>query len=1165
MRIQAILRLGERARTLARRIRRAAVFLLVLAVLATSVIVAKNALVREIGSQVHKKFAYDRLRVSYFPPALVIENFRSLGPAPLLRARRIRIEIPYLSLLRNRRILSVVIQSPEIRVRPSPAAAGTPRRKARPPLSLLELPFIVSRGVVEDGVFVYEGQGVTIEARGLRALVTQSGEAYAVRATAESSRYTKPQHGPIPLGALTVILNGRGEDATVSRLSFEGPGLSVTATGRVRTILDPAFEMDARFDVGADILDDLLRMPFGWGGRINGEARVERRDRRLAITTSVASDTLAVNEVPMGRIRGRFELAPETGGRLELGLSKPDRPAESLILTFAGGRVEGRAAPMIVDPVFRDISIPWPVRSAAWGTFTLAHKQLSVEAEFRDDALERRNGIYAFRGAVKVGVDFPGHIVTVETPGLESDFGRLEATARIDLKGDLDARIRGPIADVRETREFVQAMLDQTFGFGEVRGRGYADAHLTGRSASPALDLRATLAPGGFGLFDAASVEAGLTFAGNVFEGRFDIDDPELMGQVEVRAAAGDLAVDVGKSEGELARILPALEIPVSLSGRVAGDFRMTWKNGGDQEFEGTFTSPEVKFFGQTGSNVSGRLAWKAGRLSFPELAMDFDGGRLEGRFLIAPSAGDFDFDLRGEELDFSRIVPSASGQLSLSLAGRGVFGRDRLSGLFDVKDMLLAPIDRTEARGELAVGVAGGRISLGLKGGLVPGDNPFDGVFEFPVSGEPWSGTVTGRVTDLDLVVPWDGAQGRIDYAARIVSTPAGAGLAVSLDVDAPVMPLPGFPYAVTSFVSPMAYADGVLTIKSFAGRLGGGTLTGSGTVGLGQEGIAAMDLRLEGKDMVLSPMERMRAQVDGSLRLLKGPRRFVTEGELLFNRLTWRREIYEGFSFSSQTPAETPGPSFFDGMTLNIRLRGDENAAIENSLGRFGARFNLTVVGDFDEPALLGDIDLLNGDFYFQDRSFRVIHGRLGFADPVNAEPFLDFRGETYVKDYRVTLNMSGPVSRLKPEFSSSPPLPPEEILSLLALGDSFRRMYYSYSGDRSTALNTASLLTYQIADLAKRRTGGLFSLDRFRIDPYVPESGPGGIGARITVGKKISNNLLVLYSTILANSSVRSMIDESPIFRMEWDISRRFSLVGGRDDRGRLGFDVKFRRRF
>ena len=373
---------------------------------------------------------------------------------------------------------------------------------------------------------------------------------------------------------------------------------------------------------------------------------------------------------------------------------------------------------------------------------------------------------------------------------------------------------------------------------------------------------------------------------------------------------------------------------------------------------------------------------------------------------------------------------------------------------------------------------------------------------------------------------MPWDGAQGRVDYTANIPETEKETRVAVALNVAAPVMPLPGFAYAVTDFTSAMSYSDGELTVTSIGGKLGGGGLAGSGKVGIGEGGVASMDLRLEGRDMVLSPMERMRAQADATLRILKDAKRFVTEGEILFKQLTWRREIYEAFGFSSQSEAAPSGPSFFDGMSLNIRLRADENAVIENALGRFAARFNLTATGALAEPVLLGDIDIVSGDFYFQDRTFRVLHGRLSFTDPVNTEPYLDFRGETYVKDFRVTLSMSGPVSRLKPEFASSPPLPPEEILSLLALGESFRRMYYSYAGDRSTALNTASLLTYQIADLAKKRTGGPALPGPLPDRPLYPgqrpraASPPGSRSAR-----SCPKNLLVLYSTILANSSVRA----------------------------------------
>jgi len=1164
VRLHTVVRIREQARALARKVRRAAVLLLVLTVLVVVLVVGKSFLLREVGAGIHKSFAYDSLKLSYFPPALVLENVRSLAEPPALLARRVRIEIPYMSILRNRKVLSVVLDSPEIHIRRP--AAGAPRRKSRTPLSILELPFVIESGRVENGSVFLETGSTTLEARGVRALVTQSGADFSIQATAETSGFMAPHQDPTSIGALDVVLTGTGEDVTVTRLGVNGPGLALTAGGRVRNLFDPTIELDARFDLETDILDDVLRMPFGWAGRMAGEGRLERKDRQLSFATSVSSDTLAINGVAMGAVRGRFEFTPEHGGRLELDLQKPGRQAETLNLAFLPGRVEGQVAPAFLEPVFKEIKIPWPVRSPAWGSFSLVHGKLSADAEFRDPALERQGDSFAFRGGIKVGVDFPSHIVTVETPGLESDFGTLQATARIDLVGAIDARIQGQVSDVKETREFVALVLSQKFGFGEIRGQGYADVRLSGRSASPDVAIKATLSPGGFDLFDAKFVVADAVLAGEVFEGRFDVDDPDLKGQVNVKTSDGDLEIEVKNGEGELSRVLPTLGIPVALSGRAAGDFRMVQKAGGVQEFSGTFTGPEIKGYGQTASRVSGQLAWKDGVISFPELAMDFYGGRLEGRLLIGTVNGEFDVDARGEELDFAHVVPSASGRLSLSLAGRGVFGRDRLPGLFTIKDLMLSPLNKTEARGEIQIGAAGGAISLGLTGGLVPGDNPFDGAFDFPLTGGLWKGGLKGRITDLDLIVPWKGAQGRVDYAADIQETPAATRVAVTLSVAAPVMPLPGFAYAVADFTSAMSYLDDVLTVNSIGGKLGDGPLSGSGKVVIGEGGIASMDLTLEGRDMVLSPMERMRAQADATLRILKDAKRFVTEGEILFKRLDWRREIYEAFDFSSQTGTETAsGPSFFDGMSLNIRLRADENAVVENSLGRFNVRFNLTATGAFDEPVLLGDLDLVSGDFYFQDRSFRVIHGRLSFTDPVNTEPYLDFRGETYVKDFRVTLSMNGPASRLKPEFTSSPPLPPEEILSLLALGESFRRMYYSYSGDRSTALNTASLLTYQIADLAKKRTGGLFSLDRFRIDPYVPEGAPGGIAARITVGKKVSKNLLFLYSTILANSSVRAEIDEVPIFRMEWDISRRFSLVGGRDDRGRLGFDVKFRKRF
>ncbi|NTV81984.1 MAG: hypothetical protein HGA24_11260, partial [Candidatus Aminicenantes bacterium] len=127
MRFHPILRIREHIRTLVRKVKKTAVVVFVLAVLAVILVVGKNALLNEVRKGIRKTYAYDRLTIAYFPPALVIENLRSLTDPPAIRVRRVRIEVPYLSLLRNRKSLSVLLDAPEIRVaRP---AAPVPRTK----------------------------------------------------------------------------------------------------------------------------------------------------------------------------------------------------------------------------------------------------------------------------------------------------------------------------------------------------------------------------------------------------------------------------------------------------------------------------------------------------------------------------------------------------------------------------------------------------------------------------------------------------------------------------------------------------------------------------------------------------------------------------------------------------------------------------------------------------------------------------------------------------------------------------------------------------------------------------------------------------------------------------------------------------------------------------
>jgi translocation and assembly module TamB len=215
---------------------------------------------------------------------------------------------------------------------------------------------------------------------------------------------------------------------------------------------------------------------------------------------------------------------------------------------------------------------------------------------------------------------------------------------------------------------------------------------------------------------------------------------------------------------------------------------------------------------------------------------------------------------------------------------------------------------------------------------------------------------------------------------------------------------------------------------------------------------------------------------------------------------------------------------------------------------------RFDFTISGNVYAPVILGDIEIIEGNVFFQDRKFRILRGLLSFFNPSTIEPYLSFEGETYVKNYRVNFTLSGFLDKLNPELTSSPPLPPEDVLALLALGEAFKR---TPSYDTTTQLSTASLLSIQLSEQAEKGAEKYFSLDRFRITPFVLGSS-AEMTARLTIGKKIARDFSILYSTNLTTQ-------REEITRLEWELSSDFTVVGTRNEEGRFSLDVKIHKRF
>ncbi len=99
--------------------------------------------------------------------------------------------------------------------------------------------------------------------------------------------------------------------------------------------------------------------------------------------------------------------------------------------------------------------------------------------------------------------------------------------------------------------------------------------------------------------------------------------------------------------------------------------------------------------------------------------------------------------------------------------------------------------------------------------------------------------------------------------------------------------------------------------------------------------------------------------------------------------------------------------------------------------------------------------------------------------------------------------------------------------------------------------------TLLSELLTERIEEQTGRLFGINRFQIDPLLVGRG-GDPTARLTVGRRITKDLSVTFSTNLATA-------EEQIILIEYRLRNNLSIIGVRDQRGNFGFDVRVTKRF
>jgi translocation and assembly module TamB len=227
--------------------------------------------------------------------------------------------------------------------------------------------------------------------------------------------------------------------------------------------------------------------------------------------------------------------------------------------------------------------------------------------------------------------------------------------------------------------------------------------------------------------------------------------------------------------------------------------------------------------------------------------------------------------------------------------------------------------------------------------------------------------------------------------------------------------------------------------------------------------------------------------------------------------------------------------------------------------------AEANLRVRGTWEHPIILGHIHILSGDMTFHGDRYKVTRGDLNFANPFRLDPVLNVEATTTIQQYEITLNFNGPASKLTLSYRSDPPLPANDIITLLALGQTSSESSIRGGGTGATQ-SASSGATAILSEAVSSQVGGrlerLFGITRFRVDPGLAEVGSTtsstNAAARVTVEQQVTRNLTITYVSNVGST-------QQQVIQVEYNINRNMSIVALRDYNGTFGIDIKIKKHF
>jgi hypothetical protein len=560
---------------------------------------------------------------------------------------------------------------------------------------------------------------------------------------------------------------------------------------------------------------------------------------------------------------------------------------------------------------------------------------------------------------------------------------------------------------------------------------------------------------------------------------------------------------------------------------------------------------------------------------------ISFDGG---GR--LDSERADLAFDVRSDALGtLARLAsprqpPDIKGSFLGTLGFTADFPRQEWRGQLRLADLRMQYQDRTIANVEpVVLDLLPDRLeirslymsepksqselfasgSLGLKGKTTPLDLHVQSTLS-----AVWAGLFVPSLSTLKM-------DGFLDLIATVRGTLDDPVLSGQGELRDAKLLIPQLSQQLDNLHGTLYFSHNGIEVEGLRADMGGGKVQVSAQVTLPRPG-EDFSYRVQAalSDVSIRYPEGFLARGDGDVALVSTPQSRIVRGQIRLNRLFYLEDVRLGtldivrrVLQRQRLQVATTDP-FLSSTQLNVQIIGSDALRVNNNVAKLRGGVDLTLQGTLANPVLFGKVELEpGGTLVYADNNYELERGLITFNNPTRIDPVIDFVARTLVRSYAISLSISGTLDHLNAKFSSDEGLADLEVLALLATGQELqgpgRLQVPGEQPDQTTQdVGASTFLAGQAASVVSERVGSLFGFDRFRIDPLANTGGSIG-GVRLTVGKRISKNLLVTYSNNPAAS-------EEYIVRAEWQVADNVILILTRDGKlGTYALDAEWEKRF